>query len=189
MTKRNYPKKKIKELPIQPIQEQKILTDSQLDSLGQDLSRITETSVQRPPPKETGELTSIQVGLTAVEAFEAEGLDFPFVARTLKKLVDNNTTSKWNPLTKQFDFFLDGELHRRCCDLIVKVLGGFAPDTTLNLNIDANLAQMLEHSSPEEANKLASKYLKELTGELNIPIDVEVVSKEDEGIEKAKKDA
>lgn len=94
-------------------------------------------------------------------SLDHEGLSPPKLARKLSILLES-TEPKWNHQTKEWDFFVNAELWRRCVEMIMKIRGDYAPEKRINLNVDVGLEELLKGSvnlSPEEAKEKIKDYI------------------------------
>lgn len=127
------------------------------------LDALTEKAQNAPGAlesrKELGPMAP--VGSDMATSLDHEGLSPPALARKLKILLES-TEPKWNHQTKEWDFFVDAELWRRCVEMILKLRGDFAPEKRINVNIDMDLEELLKGSasmSPEEAKEKIKEYI------------------------------
>ncbi len=94
-------------------------------------------------------------------ALEHEGLGPALLARKLKILLESYKPT-WNQKEKKWEYFVDGELWRRCVEMIMKARGDYAPELRVNINIDAEFQDLLRvsgHLSPEEAQEKLLEYI------------------------------
>jgi hypothetical protein len=88
------------------------------------------------------------------EAAELEGITPHYIVKKLKELLTMKQP-KWNQKLKRWDYFIDGELVRKCLEMGIKMHGGFdsGPQVKVNINVDLESILRNPHLSPEEKRK------------------------------------
>ena len=134
------------------------------DHFEETLENLEDTACSTPGPleekiKEFGPLAPADSSLAV--ALEHEGLGPPVLARKLKILLSSYKPT-WNKKQNKWEYFIDGELWRRCVEMIMKARGDYAPELRVNINIDAEFEDLLRTSgylSPEEAQEKLLDYI------------------------------
>lgn len=114
------------------------------------------------------------------DALAAEGITPQFVARTLKMLL-STAEAKWNSATRSWDYFIPGKLWKDTSELCMKVFGSFAPETQVNLHVDAKLSDLLQHPglTPQQVQDRFVEYISNIANQIDEPVDIVVRQIED----------
>jgi hypothetical protein len=152
---------------------------SQLDAMSENGGGLQAPPTSVPaysntPPPVLSPLSPVAAGQTMQEAFLQEGMDAGFFAQKLKFLLSEDAkTPKWNKELERWDYFIDGELWRKICDMGIKIHGGYAPEASISVHIDANLQDILQNTNvnPEEANRQVRAYFEEISGSIGETAD------------------
>jgi len=89
---------------------------------------------------------------TLAQALNSAGMGTPWLVRMFWFLIVQYREAKWNPQRKCYEYFVNGELVRRCLEFLGKIHVAARP--TVNLNVNMEIKQLLVDPNLSPADTL-----------------------------------